>query len=448
MGETTKRLNELTERFNLIKNKLHVKTMKNNDFVAILDEVYRISPVYADKMWREIVTMNEKESIDGTCRNIYLVYTKMMNRTNLDDAMLLLTMDPHRVDVLLLHYYGDIGYLTYQIIEFLLRNDRLQQAVHTFTLFEKRIEIGERECQPLFDYTITICQRLKQLRFRDQRIDNERLTIFMDQVIATAKDKSICQAIQILESISSGVVFDSSSDAYKTFEKIKNANKVSLCVEFLFLERSLFREELEQLLILLFDSHYYMLSSYDSGYGCFSPENAKTLKRWLLDLILSSETLLKMAYTKSDFDFGRCETELLELKVEGKWDFLYQCLFLGLSCNEKELRHYYSQFVEKLVSITEKFSGEELIYENGRWYRSIKINNAITLDVPYYEDIEPIVVKNEVVMRFPRPVSRFYVGREIKEIVVSLLTELANCIKDTTEAANIVSLTNRLSQLE
>ena len=299
MGETTKRLNELTERFNLIKNKLHVKTMKNNDFVAILDEVYRISPVYADKMWREIVTMNEKESIDGTCRNIYLVYTKMMNRTNLDDAMLLLTMDPHRVDVLLLHYYGDIGYLTYQIIEFLLRNDRLQQAVHTFTLFEKRIEIGERDCQPLFDYTITICQRLKQLRFRDQRIDNERLTIFMDQVIATAKDKSICQAIQILESISSGVVFDSSSDAYKTFELLKNANKVSLCVEFLFLERSLFREELEQL------------------------------------LILSSETLLKMAYTKSDFDFGRCETELLELKVEGKWDFLYQCLFLGLSCNEK-----------------------------------------------------------------------------------------------------------------
>ena len=99
-------LQEITERFEKIKNHKPKASKKLNELGDILASAYRLDAELASQMWQYIVDLNTTDNIANSKFYVAQVFNKISDRLSPEEATSLITMFPERVRLLVLYGYN------------------------------------------------------------------------------------------------------------------------------------------------------------------------------------------------------------------------------------------------------------------------------------------------------------------------------------------------------
>lgn len=160
-------LEEINERFNLIKNDRPKATKKLNELGDILASAYRINPELADEMWQYIIDLNTSDNISNIKFYVAQIFSKIMDRLSMDEATSFISMSPERVKYMIL--YGYDGYRLWDILDTLIRGyikiNSIELAERAVRYFYEKFDGIHSERKEIFRITrivATICNRYIQ----------------------------------------------------------------------------------------------------------------------------------------------------------------------------------------------------------------------------------------------------------------------------------------------
>lgn len=112
-------LQEIQERFDIIKDHKPKASKKLNELGDILASAYRISPELSDEMWQYIVDLNVNDDVANAKFYIAQVFNKISDRLSSEETTRLISMNPDRVRLMVL--YGYDGFKLWDCLDTLVR---------------------------------------------------------------------------------------------------------------------------------------------------------------------------------------------------------------------------------------------------------------------------------------------------------------------------------------
>ena len=440
-------INDLIKHFNKIKDKLHPNTNKNNEFVRVLAAVYKLDPNKADEMWQYVVEQNEKVASNASARNIYLVYNKLFECLTIEDSGNLICMNSERVRILFLNAYaGNYGKMFGTVVGCYIKNGSIDDAVHSIHLCAERYKNDDNKDLFIFSLLIDICSYIEKEVFKcNNRVDsiNERIIYFYNAILKDAHCEGVFYSILGEKNmlINEPIVEKESINRIINYY-IGNRYYRSL-VEFLYLERSVLKNDLVDILFRSLKNHYEVFPVYTLR----GNEKEKAISQWYKELIENNKILLELAFENDYCTY--CESVLKSILNHKNWNDLIYYLSKGLNQKTDFKVETYILFIKSVINSILREDENELIFENNQWKRKpIVYNNNI--NIPINENVSSDLTSStslnfEFHMEIPYnsfPV--LYVCKEDREDFINALNEICKMIVNDDIRKEIAENVERL----
>ncbi len=192
-----KNWDEIKERFDEIKDHKPRASKKLNELGDILSSAYRINKQEADNMWQYIVELNIPDDVSYSKFYIAQVFNKLIERMSPEEATDLVSMNPERVRLMIIHGYD--GGTLWKCLDCLIKgymiNNQIDYAVTCIGFFYEKFGGENSEDKNIIEVLRNVGKTCGELIDKNECVDE------VEELLNRLGDSSNCNVRSYVEII-------------------------------------------------------------------------------------------------------------------------------------------------------------------------------------------------------------------------------------------------------
>ena len=385
---------EITARYDLIKDHKPRATKKLKELGEILASAYRLDPHQADEMWQYIIELNISDDITFSKFYIAQVFNKLTTYLTPEEATQFVTIRPERVHLMLMYGYdgGTLNHIVYTIIGYQVLNEKMDDAIEILSVLKDKFSVQDEPntyslCSVLNSLCVSLEEHSKQNEYTFRYdIPLESILTFYDICSREFEDEYIQTILQTRKCLLTGKNIPDTESINRNLHNLtelaaQNSFEFNyLFTDFLFFERDVIGYEAENIIYNYFSESnriYIPIATYS--------DDEKLLKRskWYQEIIVNSQRILRELFRKE-----RCQDfhkkTLQCYMFESDWKTFLQFLVLGLNQETESGASSYLEFIKEEIRDYLFIKGKKIEFEDDKWWVVYEQSNTFLSESKEY----------------------------------------------------------------